>query len=103
MGIGVIVPSTVPTQVGDMPSVLDAHDLRPAADRLDPAALDTRPDTVVASRTADRDPASDSVTAQEVLGHLVGERLWWPRARRTAPRRTWCAPRAILRGRRPQR
>jgi hypothetical protein len=72
---GVIAPSTVPTQVGDAPSVLDANDLRAAADRLDqgrsrhPSRHPGRP-----TPTPRGDLVSDSVTPQEVLGQLVDEK-----------------------------
>jgi hypothetical protein len=85
-------------QVGDVPSVYDANDLRAAADRLDqgrsrhPSRHPGRP-----TATPRLDPVSDSVTPQEVLGHLVDEETAVASGEGMAPLRTCCALRAIPR------
>ena len=70
---GVIAPSTVPSRSAtcsrsSTPTTVDQRQTG-----WTKVALDTRPDTPSAYCDAERDLVSDSVTAQEVLGHLVDE------------------------------
>jgi hypothetical protein len=70
---GVIVPSTVPSRSATCPGSSTPTTVDQRQTGWTKVALDTRPDTLSAYCDAERDLVSDSVTAQEVLGHLVDE------------------------------
>jgi hypothetical protein len=70
---GVIAPSTVPSRSATCPRSSTPTTVDQRQTGWTKVALDTRPDTLSAYCDAERDLVSDSVTAQEVLGHLVDE------------------------------